>query len=112
MTQSTQAPQDRPLIYGLTRAQIDEFQSQEPLEVSVFIGGREFPLRGIALQNGASLRSELIRERDELATILRERPESERWDDDEPLEETKLFLAERLLYLDHLITEVTNPPRP
>lgn len=95
---------------GLTAKQVAEIKDNEPLEVSLFIGGREFPLDGIALTGGASLLSELIREQQELDDLIKNGLAQHAGHLEMTVKETRLFLIERALYLDRFISELSQAP--
>ena len=92
---------------GLTTDELRTIPDSEPLEVSLFIGGREFPLKGISLKEGSKtfkdaleeerhkLEQEMIFDVDKLSDQL-----------EMPADEVRIFLAERELYLVRLISQL------
>lgn len=93
---------------GLTHKQISEIEAGEPLEVSLFIGGREFPLDGIALTGGTSLRSALTQQRQRLDDTIKNHLAREAKMLEMTVQEARLSLVEKALYLDRFIDELSH----
>jgi hypothetical protein len=93
---------------GLTAKQAAEIKNNEPLEVSLFIGGKEFRLDGITLTGGTSLLAALLEQRRDLNDTIKNRIAEKAEMLEMTVDETRLFLVERALYLDLLIGELTH----
>lgn len=95
---------------GLTAQEVEEIEGYEPTEISLFIGGREFPLDGITLTgDGATLREALVMARDTHVTTLMQGLKREARLLEMTPAEARLFLGEQVLYLDKFIDELTPP---
>lgn len=93
---------------GLTAQQAAEIKESEPLDVSLFIGGREFCLEGITLKGDSSLLAALFEQRRDLNDTIKHHIAEEARMLEMTVDETRLFLVERALYLDLLIGELTH----
>lgn len=93
---------------GLTAKQATEIKDSEPLEVSLFIGGREFFLEGITLTGDTSLLAALLEQRRDINDTIKHHVAEEARILEMTVDETRLFLVERALYLDLLIGELTH----
>ena len=97
-----------PNFRGLRLGQVAEIEESEPLDISLFVGGREFLLEGITYTGGTSLLTALVKQRQELEETIDFHLTDEATMLEMSLDETRLFLAERALYLDRLIAELSQ----
>jgi hypothetical protein len=102
-------PQGSSHLFGVPRDRICEIEAREPLEVSLFIGGREFPIDGVSKPGGLTLRTALGHARDELQKELLNPVGLEREASfaEMSVEELREFLVERLFALDHILGQVS-----